>query len=145
MRHDVVDSYTGDHWTEPYVSPITGIQEGRQAFYRKSERGSAAYLMSALGQPSAPPPAPQPAWSLTRLACEFFPDQLLLTFPSQEHCQRAADWALRNDTTVEIALHWLTRRKLEPYLKLLEFLKEASRGEQNLRVHRRSFSANSGR
>lgn len=123
MRHDVVDSYTGDHWTEPYVSPIVGIQEGRQAFYRKAERRSAAYLMSALGQPGAPSSAPQEAWQLTRLSCELFPAQALLSFPSFGECQSAADWAIRNDAHVQIVLRWLERGQLDPFLRLLERLK----------------------
>jgi hypothetical protein len=117
----VVDSYTGTIWEEPYTSPIPGIMQGRQAFYKRAEKLSVQYVV-ALTQPDPPSPALPPAWSLTRCLCERFPDQTLLTFPSPEQARRAADWAIRNDASVQIALHWLTQKDLGPYLDLLERL-----------------------
>lgn len=126
-----VDSYTGQVWEEPYVSPIPGIMRGRQSFYKRGLAGGpqAGYEITPVPSPSPstePVPAADLSWELGRMACDVFPPQALLTFPSYEQARRAADWALRNDDSVKVTLHWITKGDIEPFLRLLDVLTEAA-------------------
>jgi|SRR5215203_1986388 len=112
----------------PYVSGVQNIRRGRQSFHRRDEYDSASYMVAeekggegggVEGEPSV--------WRLTRLACKQYPDQPLLTFPSLAAAERAADWCVRNDPTVQITMHWLARKQLDPFFHLLDALTEASK------------------
>lgn len=147
------DSYTGQA-IEEYVSKVPGIKRDRQSFWRRDVQGGAQVGYEIMPVPSpVPPPSPssprcpvltptephvpsqgggegnqtiERRWELKRMSCEQYPAQSLITFPSPEQAQRAAEWALRNDDSVKIALHWITKGDIEPYFRLLAVLTEAA-------------------
>jgi hypothetical protein len=111
------DSYTGDEYVAPYVSKIPGIHIGRSPFYKDAElrRISAQYFTE-----------PHPEGVLVRRAdCppHFFP-----VLPDLAQAVAAMDWCVRNDGSVGVAIHWLNKKEIEPYLNLLSLFVEAANG-----------------
>jgi hypothetical protein len=98
----ITDSYTGEIYEEPVACGASGEP---RSFYRQAEKLSAMYLIRP--SPAAVPPspaAPEPAsWEILRI---IYPGggAVLTTIPDLDVAREVADWMLRNDATVEIAL-----------------------------------------
>lgn len=114
---EVSDSYTGDLYEEEYTSSIPGIEKGRSPFYKDRELAtiSEQYWISPLNG----------GWLLRRRGC---PDAMLPVFPALTQAQHAMDWAVQNDGSVRIAIHWLNKQSFDPYFKLLDKLMEVAYG-----------------
>lgn len=112
------DSYTGEVWKPPYISKIPDIHRGKESFYRRKEllRISQQYWVS---------PA-DTGWRIHRRGC---PAALFPILPEQQAAVRAMDWMVRNDASVEIALHWLNKKDLDPFFRLLDYIMEAANGK----------------
>jgi hypothetical protein len=116
---DNVDSYTGEPYKEHYQSPIPGIQQGRSPFYkdRELQRISEQYLVTPAAE----------GWLMWRRGT---PKNLFPRFDDQAAAIRAMDWCVRNDGSVGVVIHWLTKKDIGPFLRLLDYVMEAARSAQ---------------
>jgi hypothetical protein len=116
-HREVLDSYTGDPYEEPYVSDIDGIEKGRSPFYKEAElkRISEQYTVGPAAE----------GYYLHRRGC---PRTLFPGLPTQEQAIRAMDWCVLNDGSVGVAIHWLAKGDVGPFLTLLDYFMEAANG-----------------
>lgn len=111
------DSYTGDEYKADYVSKIPDIHVGRSPFYKSREllRISAQYHTE---------PVPEGV-RVRRRGC---PAALFPVLPALTQALAAMDWCVRNDGSVGVAIHWLNKGQVGPFLDLLDYFMEAGNG-----------------
>ena len=114
---DNFDSYTGDEYKEPYVSKIPDIHVGRSPFYRTAElrKISAQYYTESC----------HGGVRVRRVGCAA---TFLPVLPAVAQARVAMDWCVRNDASVAVAIHWLNKKEIDPYLNLLAHFMEAANG-----------------